>query len=449
MQIHEDVADLRAGRGVAHAEPDDVRMPGRGVRNPLEGEPEHLGTQAEEAVEDRLEGQVLLELVGIHREVAAAEAGVAVAPVPGPQGRLLAVLAQDLLEASDLVGHAQAQRGDEAVIEAAHRLRVARHLHLDGVVGPRRVPQERGNPPPDLERLGQERLVRVARLVELAMLELPAQVAPPRLLHERVGVGRIQGDPVRAGRSTRPETGDEVVVEPVELVTRQVEAVLELVDVPLEGGRQLHEAPLEGAYLRAGPGVQAVPGSTQVAHEAVKQAARLTVEARRLRARGEGEDRRREVLAEREVHPPAVEPLLGLLAGIPDGRVDVDPGHEGAGRVAGGDARIRLVERQQDGREGAPPAGRDGGHDERFGLGEGLVRGDSDLVRRRGEVHGRVSTVGLAFPRAVSRAERAAKDERQSATRVRRRGCRIGDTTGRRSVRIGHVKAAALRLPCV
>ena len=281
------------------------------------------------------------------------------------------------------------------------------------------------------------------------MLELPAQVAPPRLLHERVGVGRIEGDPVRAGRSTRPETGDEVVVEPVELVTRQVEAVLELVDVPLEGGRQLHEAPLEGAYLLAGPGVQAVPGSTQVAHEAVEQAARLTFEARGLRARGEGEDRRREVLPEREVHPPVVEPLLGLLAGIPDGRVDVDPGHEGAGRVAGGDARIRLVERQQDGREGAPPAGRDGGHNERLGLGEGLVCGDSDLVRRRGEVHRRVSTVGLAFPRAVSSAEWAARTSASLPRACAAGVCRIGDTPGRRSVRFGPVKAAALPLPCV
>ena len=251
------------------------------------------------------------------------------------------------------------------------------------------------------------------------------------------------------GRSARPEAGDEVVGEPVELVAGQVEAVLELVDVPLEGRRQLHEAPLEGAHLLACPGVQAVPGSAQVAHEAVEQAARLAVERSGLRARGEGEDRRREVLPEREVHPPAVEPLLGLLAGVADGRVDVDPGHEGAGRVAGGDARIRLVERQQDGREGAPPAGRDGGRDERFGLGEGLVRGGSDLVRRRGEVHGRVSTVGLAFPRAVSRAERAARDERQSATRVRRRGMSDWRHHGTQSVRIGHVTAAALRLPCV
>ena len=204
VEVHEDVADLRAGGGVAHAEPADVRVPRGGVGDRLEGEPEHLGTEAEQTLEDRVERQVALQLVRIHREVAPPESRVAVAPVPGPEWRLLAVLAEDLLEARDLVGQPRAERWDEGVVEAAHGLRVGRHLHLDGVVGPRRVAEEGGDPPPDAERLGQERLVGPARLVELATLELPAQVTPARLLEERVDLGRVQGHPERARRRARP-----------------------------------------------------------------------------------------------------------------------------------------------------------------------------------------------------------------------------------------------------
>jgi hypothetical protein len=130
-----------------------------------------------------------------------------------------------------------------------------------------------------------------------------------------------------------------------------------------------------------------VPRPTQVADEAVQEPALLADEGSCLRVSSEGEDRRRQVVPERQVHAPAVEPLLRLLAGVPHRRVDVDPGHERAGRVAGRDARVRLVEGQEHGREGARPAGLDGGFDERFGLRQGGIRCGADFVRRGGEVH--------------------------------------------------------------
>jgi hypothetical protein len=109
VEVKEHVADLPPARGVADAEPVDVRVPGGRLLDPLEAEAEHLGAQAEEPVEDRLEGQVRPELVRVDGVVAAPEARVAVAPVPGPQGRLLAILAEDL--SSDCLDAIQPCRG--------------------------------------------------------------------------------------------------------------------------------------------------------------------------------------------------------------------------------------------------------------------------------------------------------------------------------------------------
>ena len=203
---------------VPDAEPVDVRVPGRGIGDRLVGQPQHLAGEAEQPVEDGLQRQVAAELVRVHGEVASAEAGVAVAPVPRPERRILAVLVEDLVQPFHLPPHGGLEGRHDPVVEGRDGLRIVGHLHLDREVSPRGVAEQRGDPATDPERLRQERLVHLARLVELAMLEIPAQVAAACLAEERVELGQIEAHPERAGQRARAQARHVVVGQAVELV---------------------------------------------------------------------------------------------------------------------------------------------------------------------------------------------------------------------------------------
>ena len=174
---------------------------------------------------------------------------------------------------------------------------------------------------------------------ELAELHLAPEVAAAGLLQEREQLRGVQADAVGPRPGAGPEARHEVVGEAVQLLAGELEPVLELVDVPLEGGLELDQAQPEGADLgpRAGdpgrgrPGAgrgPAAPGSGRRS-PASAAAASLAAKAKTAAARSSRNGK---------VDAPAVEPLLGLLAGVAHGRVGVHVAQERGGGVAGRDA---------------------------------------------------------------------------------------------------------------
>ena len=179
------------------------------------------------------------------------------------------------------------------------------------------------------DSLFQKRAIRFHRpTVELA-IELLAEIAARRVLHERDHVGVGESDVVGVVVVTAFEVLDVGVRHPFEVVLGDDEMVLVLVDVALEGDPDLDHTFGEPFDLRPRGIFELVSGPAQVAEPELQEPRLLAYEAGRFGAFAEVLDGPIEVGAKHQLNAPLLDLLLCLVTGIPDVLVDVDVAHEG------------------------------------------------------------------------------------------------------------------------
>ena len=279
------------------------------------------------------EREVLADPVLVDAELGAPQRVVVVAMIPGGDRSLVAVGVQSFCQAIQLVPHLPGERWHELLVELGDALRIARHLDLHGVVRPRRMAQQDRHAAPKIERLVQQRPVGRHRLVPVLVEQLTAQVAVLCLLQERVHLRVVEADPIGAVPLARRETLDVGVGQAGELLAGDVDPVAVLVQVALEGDLDLHEAGAQALELRALVGAELVAGPAEVSQPVLQEPGALALQGTCLIGVGEGADRFVQVGAEDDSHPPLVESLLGVVAGVSDGGIGVDLAHEGAAAV--------------------------------------------------------------------------------------------------------------------
>ena len=269
--------------------------------------------------------------------------------------------------------------GHDGVVELLDRLGPLRHLDLHGEVRPGRVTEQAGDVQADGDGLLQQRPVGLGRPVPELVLQVAAGVAIGGLLHERDVVGIVHRHPVPAVLGGLQPV-EVTVGEPVEPGTLQLQPVLPLGEIAIEGDLQLDQPVLQPLQLGAGGVVELVPGAPEVTQPVVEQPAAGAFERGGPFGVGVGDQRLVDRAAEGEVGGPLVEAFLGLAGGDAHLRVGVHLRHEGSGTAGVPDHGDRPLE----GGEGV--GGVDGG-DQGVRLGDRLV-GEGGHRRRgdRGEV---------------------------------------------------------------
>ena len=225
---------------------------------------------------------------------------------------------------------------------------------------------------PQPEQLGDDRPVARQRAVEEAAFELLPQVAPAGVLEERVVVGVGERDAIGPVSRSGREPPDVVLGQAIELLARQVEAVLPLVDVALEGHLELDDPAAQATGLGALLGGQVLTGPPEIAQKMVEQTALLAVQlAGRIRF-GICPNRARQVFAAGQRRLPRSNPCLGGLAGVSNGGLRMNAGHEGASARSRVDQRVSIVDRLHGPLERGRRGGRSVGQQQICG-GDGFV----------------------------------------------------------------------------
>ena len=269
--------------------------------------------------------------------------------------------------------------GHDGVVELLHRLGPLRHLDLHGVVRPGRVPEQPGDLQADGHGLLEQGPVGVGGPVPELVLQVAAGVAIGGLLHERDVVGIVHRHPVPAVLGGLQPV-EVTVGEAVEPGTLQLQPVLPLGEIAIEGDLQLYQPVLQPLQLGAGVVVELVPGAPEVTQPVVEQPAAGAFERGGPCGVGVGDQRLVDRAAEGQVGGPLVEAFLGLAGGDAHLRVRVHLRHEGPGAAGVPDHGDRPLE------GGKRVGGVDGG-DQGVCLGDRLV-GEGGHRRRgdRGEV---------------------------------------------------------------
>jgi hypothetical protein len=138
----------------------------------------------------------------------------------------------------------------------------------------------------------------------------------------------------------------------------------------LERDLQLDEPRPESLQLGAVFGAQLVPGASEVAEPVLQEPGTFAGEALGFIGIGEGPNGLIEILAEGERHPPLVQPLLGLGAGVAHIGVDVNLADETRAPVGGPSLGGRILEGLERRGEGWSRCARDRTSDMLIGPGE-------------------------------------------------------------------------------
>ena len=226
------------------------------------------------------------------------------------------------------------------------------------------------------------------------MEELSAQVAIVRLLEERIHLRVVEANPIRSLPLAGREALDVGVGQSGELLARDLDPVAELVQVALEGDLHLDEAVAQPLELGALVGAELMAGPTEVSQPVLQQPSALALQRSCLVGLGEGANRVVQVGPEDDRHAPLVQELLGLIARVAHGGIDMDLAHEGAAAVGPDELSARQLEGQEGVIEGGGAGARHGagdvlvgGPERRIGLGTDRVdRHAGVVVQHRGIV---------------------------------------------------------------
>ena len=169
-----------------------IRMPGPGVLNLPNLQPEHLVREIEEAVHDLLEREVFRHDRGVDAVRRAPQLGIEIAEVPRLDHVVAGLGEERGAHLGQLVGGHEGHRRHEPVVEAEHGGRRLRHALVHRDVGPRREAEDLGHAPAHGQGLRQHRLVGLERLRPLLELESLAEIATLRELHEWDDLGVLE-----------------------------------------------------------------------------------------------------------------------------------------------------------------------------------------------------------------------------------------------------------------
>ena len=164
----------------------------------LDGDAEQLGRHVESGGNDVVELQVGLDLAVVDVELGLARLFRVVAPVPSGQLEIAALGAHRLLQLVALLGGAGERRAPHLHQQLAHRPRRLGHGELQRGVGRRLEAQQLRPLGPELQDLGDD--LAVVGLAAIGAAHGPglegllAQVAPGRILQERLDAGARQGN---------------------------------------------------------------------------------------------------------------------------------------------------------------------------------------------------------------------------------------------------------------
>ena len=128
----------------------------------------------------------------------------------------------------------------------------------------------RGDPLAQVERLVEQRPVLVDGLVPVPRKQLLPQLAVLGLVEEWVELGVVQADPIGPGALARRQPLDVRLGKAGELLARDVDPVLVLVDVALERHLDLDQSRAQPLELRSILARQLVPGTPEVAQPEVE-----------------------------------------------------------------------------------------------------------------------------------------------------------------------------------
>src|SRR5262245_14224010 len=175
---------------VAHLPHLDIRMPARNVAAALEREPEQLVSRIERGLDDVVKLEVRLDLALIDVALALAQLLGVVAPVPGRELEIAALLLDQRLHGVAVGKRARARRLPHPLEQVAHRSRRLRHRVVEPVVREALIAEQPRALGAQRKDLSDDRLV-VGLAAAVATRDpgaedLLAQLAPRRELQERL-----------------------------------------------------------------------------------------------------------------------------------------------------------------------------------------------------------------------------------------------------------------------
>ena len=332
-------------------------------------ESEDLAGDVEHALDDGVEREVLAHLVLVDSVLFAPHHGVGVAPVP----RLdrLAVKADPGGERVEVGANRRVEGGEQLLVEGSDPRRVLRHLELHGVVGPGGLAEDLGDSTPQLESFLEQRPVVIDRLAPVLVEQRPPQLSVVPLLEERKDLRVVEAHAEGGFMLSGAQPLDVRVAQAVELLPGDVDAVAELVEVPLERNLDLDEAVSQRFELVSLGPVQLLPCAAEVAQPVLQETRPLPAESLSVVCRGECTDRLEQVAAEGDGDPPFAEALLRIGAGVAHIGIGVDLSHECADAIGPHEVCPGKLERQQGGVERWRR--RDGTRHERVGIRDGGI----------------------------------------------------------------------------
>ena len=152
-------------------------MPRPGLADLDEAKVEDRLAQLQQATDDRLEGQVGGDLVGIHAVLLRTDPACRSRARPRFAGLVPGICHEATGHGRVLDRGQLLERAEELAVEGEHALRRPGHLRLDPVVGPGRVAKEGRLPAAQLEDLLEQRAIRIHRAAGHLAAERFAQVA--------------------------------------------------------------------------------------------------------------------------------------------------------------------------------------------------------------------------------------------------------------------------------
>ena len=274
-EVGVEVGERLAGGLVEDLVEPDRLVPGMRLGEDAVLEAEHLARDREHALHGRVEREVLADPILVDAVLRAAQDIVVVAPVPGHDRSFMSIGGEQLVEPIQLAAHRPGERWQQLLVEGPDALRVARHLQLHREVGPGRLAEHARDPLAQVEGLVEQRPVLVDGLVPVLREQLTPQLAVLRLVEERVELGVVEADPVGPGAVARRQPLDVGLGKAGELLARDVDSVLVLVDVALERDLDLDQPGAQSLELGSLLGRQLVAGTPEVAQPEVEEPAAL------------------------------------------------------------------------------------------------------------------------------------------------------------------------------
>src|SRR3954452_3661327 len=145
--------------GVAHLPRLDIRMPARNVAAALERKPEQLVSRIECSLDDVIELEVGLDLALVDVALALAQLLGVVAPVPGRELEVAALLLDERLHGVAVDERARARGLPHPLEQITHRLRRLRHRIIELVVREAAIAEQPRALGAQRQNLGDDRLI--------------------------------------------------------------------------------------------------------------------------------------------------------------------------------------------------------------------------------------------------------------------------------------------------